>query len=682
MSRKFDIDSTSEENRKKILAELSIKLEPDKYAFNASPKYIYPFDVPDNEDFAYIPFSYGGLCPGGPFPRPEKTNLPSSSYEFKGELREAQKEVKNEAIEHLNKYGSTIVSSYVGFGKCLGINTPVMMYDGSIKMVQNIKEGDLLMGDDSTSRKVLNTCSGEEQMYDIIQGRGDKYTVNESHILSLKNESKNIEDICIRDYIKLSQYRKNNLSGYKVPIVFKKQEIELNPYLLGTQEGSIPSQYKYNCRDVQLQVLAGIIDTKGLVRRNHYEIYEKNKQVADDIVYIARSLGFYSNFYIENAYRIIICGNNLEDIPLVRKQRAISTSVKDDLLTDIKVVPSSERKYYGFSIDGNRRFLLGDFTVTHNTAIAIYLASKIKMKTFVIAHRIVLINQWKEAINRFCPSATIQILDTKDTIENCDFYIMNAINVGKRPRKDYKNIGLVVVDEIHCVMSEILSKSLCHLTPRYLLGLSATPYREDGLNILLDLYFGTRKIHRKLNRKHLVYRITTKFSPKVEKMDNGRLNWGVLLDSQAMNEERNEMIINLVKYFPSRVFLILCKRVDQGNYLVKRLLEEGEDVTSLIGKQQEYEKKSRILVGTASKTSTGFDHARLDAMILACDIQAYFQQALGRIMRTQEGIPMVLDIVDKNPVLERHYKVRKGVYTEHGGEIKDFSKSFPNFRVI
>ena len=41
----------------------------------------------------------------------------------------------------------------------------------------------------------------------------------------------------------------------------------------------------------------------------------------------------------------------------------------------------------------------------------------------------------------------------------------------------------------------------------------------------------------------------------------------------------------------------------------------------------------------------------------------------------------IFDIVDKNPILERHFKVRHATYLEHGGEIKDFTHSFPEFQV-
>jgi hypothetical protein len=113
--------------------------------------------------------------------------------------------------------------------------------------------------------------------------------------------------------------------------------------------------------------------------------------------------------------------------------------------------------------------------------------------------------------------------------------------------------------------------------------------------------------------------------------------------------------------------------------LVKRLQEEGEDVTSLIGKNQTYEQKSRILVGTIGKCSVGFDHPRLNAMLLASDVEQYFVQYLGRVFRTQEGIPVIFDILDNNPILNKHFRTRCNTYIEHGGMVKDFWNEFPNF---
>ena len=76
------------------------------------------------------------------------------------------------------------------------------------------------------------------------------------------------------------------------------------------------------------------------------------------------------------------------------------------------------------------------------------------------------------------------------------------------------------------------------------------------------------------------------------------------------------------------MLLILIKRIEQGNYLLKRLQEEGENVTSLLGSNQDFDKDARILVGTSSKVGVGFDHPRLDTLLLAADLEAYFIQYL------------------------------------------------------
>ena len=686
------------------------------------------------------------------------------------------------------------------------------MYDGTIKMIQDILQGEKVMGDDSTPRNVITTCTGNEQMYDIIPDKGDTYRVNESHILSLKIPShksivfdnlnkqyrlhrfdkkllkfviKNfnskeaaikyrnsildddILNIEVREYLKIHQTTRIKLKGYKVPVIFEDKKVTLHPYFLGLWLGCgspddseiynidkeiidylisfatkdnitcvrsntnnflynmsitskqkngtnkileklreynliknkhIPHNYKCNNRDIQLKLLAGLIDSNGYIFKNVYNITHEREILANDIVFISRSLGFvsyvkkYRKMYVNSSnnkvigtyYKVTIYGENLDEIPLLLKRKKLYSrkQEKNTLVTDIQVVPvKDDNNYYGFTLDGNHRFLLGDFTVTHNTAMSIYIATKIKLKTLIITHRIVLIKQWKESLKKFCPNSTIQVLTTKSEMKDCDFYIMNAANVPKHDSEFYSKIGNLIVDEVHLIMAEGLSKCMQRLVPRYVTGLSATPYREDGLNILLDLYFGTRKIHRKLFRKHTVYKVKTNFVPTVELANNGRINWGVILDSQANDKRRNDMIIDIVKFFPERVFLILCKRVNQGKYLVERLKEEGEDVTSLIGNQQEYEQKSRILVGTSSKAGTGFDHPRLNAMILASDIQSYFIQFLGRVLRTQDVVPLIFDIVDKNPILERHYKVRRSVYLEHGGTLHDMSKAYPEFEI-
>lgn len=225
------------------------------------------------------------------------------------------------------------------------------------------------------------------------------------------------------------------------------------------------------------------------------------------------------------------------------------------------------------------------------------------------------------------------------------------------------------------IMAETLSKSLQYTFPRYLIGLTATPYRPDGLDILLTLYFGQHKIIRQLYREHTVYKVSTGFKPPIERTIQGRVNWGAILDAQANNQDRNELIIKIIQNFPTRNFLVLVKRVEQGKYLVRKLQEANESVTDLIGSNQEFNKEARILVGTCQKVGVGFDHSKLDALMLATDLEEYFVQYLGRVFRTKDHEPIIFDLVDNNSILNKHFNTRRGVYQKHGGTIKEFDIS-------
>ncbi|OUW95990.1 MAG: hypothetical protein CBD97_01915 [Pelagibacteraceae bacterium TMED237] len=307
------------------------------------------------------------------------------------------------------------------------------------------------------------------------------------------------------------------------------------------------------------------------------------------------------------------------------------------------------------------------------TCGAIDLATSIKFKTLIIVNKIVLIKQWKESILKFCPESCIQIITPKDKFnDNAEFYIINAQNVEKMGRNFFDDIGTLIIDEAHMIMAETLSKCMNFITPRYLIGLTATPYRPDGLNILLELYFGVHKIVRKLYRKHTVYKIETGYKPPVERdIKTKRLNWNLILDSQAKNDYRNDSIVDLIIGWKDRNFLVLVKRVEQGLYIVNSLKEAGEYVTHLIGANQEFDTEARILVGTCQKVGVGFDHSKLDTLLLAADIEEYFVQYLGRIFRTKDNEPIVFDLIDNNPTLRKHFDTRMRVYKEHGGCIKD-----------
>ncbi len=133
-----------------------------------------------------------------------------------------------------------IIAARPAMGKCLAKGTKVLMYDGTLKAVEDVEVGDLLMGDDSTPRKVFSLARGREEMYWIRQNKGIDYRVNASHILSLRrsrNEGKHrhgdLLNITVKEYIKKSDKFKSNYKGYKVAVRFMEQEVPIDPYFIG-----------------------------------------------------------------------------------------------------------------------------------------------------------------------------------------------------------------------------------------------------------------------------------------------------------------------------------------------------------------------------------------------------------------------------------------------------------------
>jgi len=130
-------------------------------------------------------------------------------------------------------------------GKSLRPGTQVLMYNGNIKKIEDVKVGDQLMGPDSNPRNVLALGTGEEEMYDIIPKRGMKWGCNEPHILSLRMSSDNgdvykkddIINLPIKDYMckntKFKHHAKQWRTGWELPT----KRIPYDAYYIGSWLG-------------------------------------------------------------------------------------------------------------------------------------------------------------------------------------------------------------------------------------------------------------------------------------------------------------------------------------------------------------------------------------------------------------------------------------------------------------
>ena len=256
----------------------------------------------------------------------------------------------NKKLRNVSKGCNIALIGKPGVGKCLHPNTRIRMADLSIKFAKDIFVGDYLMGDDSTPREVTSTITGKEQMYKVIQEFGDSYIVNKSHILTLRRKSdKKIVDIPITEvieneylYIPISGYYNGNIdigedaisygilyAGYDEYIKKIPKDFPLLPpaYLEWTMENKMSFYLSLTKHK--------LIDS----------VYISDIYSIDSIINLLQSCGIRCRR--SNRYIIFIYGTET-----------------------FRIIPLKVGDYCGFTISHNNRFLLADWTVTHNTAIA------------------------------------------------------------------------------------------------------------------------------------------------------------------------------------------------------------------------------------------------------------------------------------------------------------------------
>jgi replicative DNA helicase len=158
----------------------------------------------------------------------------------------------------------------------------------------------------------------------------------------------------------------------------------------------IPEDYMLNSRENRLELLAGLLDTDGHLHCNGFEISQKSAEVSQSIVRLARSLGFrvswtrgpktcVNNGVVGIYTRILICGDtDLIPTRIERKKASPRRQVKDPLKCGVTVRPAGVGEYFGFEVDGDHLFLLGDFTVTHNSALAKALGFEVDCTTLAM----------------------------------------------------------------------------------------------------------------------------------------------------------------------------------------------------------------------------------------------------------------------------------------------------------
>ena len=666
----------------------------------------------------YMPRYFGELH----FGPPKSVELSAGQdidVPFAGSLRPIQLPVVQTYLDHVRKSdtmgGGGLLELPCAFGKCLAKDTPILMYDGTICMVQDIVIGDQLMGDDSTPRTVLSLARGRETMCEIASKHDDAYTVNESHILSLQHhETKEVRDISVMEYLEMPRHEAKQWKGYRVPVYFPEKEIQVDAYDLGYWLGDheymhrtvqlesdrkfhaflvnrdllyfkhIPQEYKCNSRIVRMSLLAGILD--GNDTSDAFDIFLNDEILADDIVYLARSLGFNARkkvevYYEDEYYSIRLKGSHLTELAYLCKQsRHVSRKAcKDPLQYSIRLTKLDEDHYYGFEIDGNRRFLLGDFTVTHNTVLSLHLIAELKKKTLVIVNKEFLMNQWIERIGEFLPTAKIgRIQGPTVDIEGKDIVLgmLQSISMKDYPASTFSSFGLTIFDEVHHISSEVFSRALFKIVSKYMLGLSATMERKDGTTDVFKMflgdvvYKGTRDEEHPVCVRAIEYMVSDAAFNEVEYDFRGNPKYSTMIVKLCEYNRRSDFIVKVVEDLrresPDGQIMILAHNRSLLTYLHDAIEHRGfATVGYYVGGMKEADLKAtesrQIVIATYAMAAEALDIKTLTTLVMATP-KTDIVQSVGRILRSKHSNPIVVDIVDRHDLFQKQWIQRRRFY--------------------
>lgn len=321
------------------------------------------------------------------------------------------------------------------------------------------------------------------------------------------------------------------------------------------------------------------------------------------------------------------------------------------------------------------------------TVLTLKLICDLNVKTLVIVHKTFLVNQWKERIQQFIPNAKIGMIqqDIID-IEDKDIVIgmLQSISMKHYDKSVFKQFGFVVVDEVHRISSKIFSRSLPKTSTKYTLGLSATPYRDDGLSKIFHWYLGDMLYQKtQAGNKSVVVKCynfeseDSKFKEVINKYTKKASN-SVMITNMTEINSRNKLILDIINTLitnkqdnePKRQILILSDRIKHLEYL-KEEVDKMKICTTgyYIGKMKEDQLKESstkdIILGTYPMASEGLDIPSLNTLILSTS-RSKITQSVGRILRKERSDinPLVIDIIDMLSVFKGQGYKRRSFYKQ------------------
>lgn len=320
------------------------------------------------------------------------------------------------------------------------------------------------------------------------------------------------------------------------------------------------------------------------------------------------------------------------------------------------------------------------------TVIGLNIISTMKKKTLIIVHKEFLLNQWIERIQQYLPTARVgriqgQIID----IEGKDIVIGMLQSLSMKDYADsvFSSFGMLLIDEVHHIGSEVFSCSLFKIVTKYTLGLSATMDRKDGTTFVFKMFLGdilyrmTEKKQRHVQVRAIQYQSGDREFAKVEYDFRGNPAFSTMISKLCDYRPRTDFIIRVLKDMfvenPDQQIMVIAHNRSILTYIHDAIEEQKfATVGYYVGGMKETALKKtedkQVVIATYAMAAEGLDIKTLCTIVMVTP-KTDIEQSVGRILRSDHEMPIVVDIVDSHEPFQKQWVKRRAFFKKENYRI-------------
>ena len=308
------------------------------------------------------------------------------------------------------------------------------------------------------------------------------------------------------------------------------------------------------------------------------------------------------------------------------------------------------------------------------TYTACALIAQTSVPTLILVHTKLLLNQWRTEIENQLGITPGIVGDGQYNVQPITVGLYKSVHNNLLKLKE--QFSMVIVDETHMAPAKMFSQTLCGLSAKIKIGMSATPRRVDLKCQALTDYFGPFKVVAKEGRELNVPRVALVQTDVPFNSFNPQRDWAKSLTKLANRSDYQDLITKhaIADTSKNRCILILSDRIA----MLRALEASIPNSICIIGKTKEEERKEILSnAGTKYKVllstklfDEGVSCHRLDTLYLISPASSTIklEQRVGRIIREHpdKQLPLIKDFQLKGMIVSKQQLARQDWYTQQG----------------